>query len=250
MRDLQNFTADEATKLGGKNQEWATQDLYEAIEHGTFPTWTIQFSTKTVEEAAEYRYDVKDLTKDWYDAKWYDVGKLTLDRNPRNYFAEIEQSHFSPSNMIPGWAPSEDPVLQSRLFSYNDAGRYRLGANVAQIPVNCPFSTVANFDRDGAGSVLGNQGDRPMHPASWDAYRYEEKVRPPKIKLEKGAYVEHFSYAIKDIDYEQPRHFFDKVLGDEDKKNFMKNWAEALVSVSATDSFIWSSRGVCQALML
>lgn len=210
--------------------------MYEAIDNGKPPSWTIQFSTKTEAEAAAYRYDVNDLTKDWYDAVWHDVGKLTLDQNPRNYFAEIEQSHFSPSNMIPGWAPSEDPVLQSRLFSYNDAGRYRLGANAAQIPVNCPLSTVANFDRDGHSTVLGNQGDRPMYPASWDPYRYEKQVVFPKVNLKPGAKVEHFSSKIKDIDYEQPRYFFEQVLSDHDKANFMDNWAGALSMVSGRHS--------------
>ena len=113
------------------------------------------------EKAATYRWNPFDVTKIWphKDYPLLDLGKLELNRNPKNYFAEVEQSAFSPSHTVPGIEPSEDRMLQGRLFSYPDTHRHRLGANYDQIPVNCPYKArVANMIRDGPMCVNGNQG--------------------------------------------------------------------------------------------
>jgi len=117
-------------------------------------------------DAENYRYDVLDITKVWShkDYPLQKVGKVTLNRNPENYFADVEQSAFSPSHFVPGIEPSADKILQGRLFSYPDAQRYRLGVNYKQIPINCPYKArVATCTRDGAATVNGNSGNAPNY---------------------------------------------------------------------------------------
>lgn len=114
-------------------------------------------------EAASYEWDINDITKVWphSDYPLIRVGKLTLNRNPKNYFAEVEQAAFSPSHMVPGIEPSNDKMLQGRLFSYPDTHRHRLGKNYDQIPINCPYrARVHNYQRDGNMTVNGNQGSQ------------------------------------------------------------------------------------------
>ncbi|PWN33904.1 catalase-like protein [Meira miltonrushii] len=230
---IKNFTAAEATQIGGENQEWATKDLFDSIEAKQYPSWTVKFAVKTPEEGKKYRYNVNDLTKDWLDATWYEVGKMTLNQNPRNYFDEIESSHFSPSNMVPGWAPSEDPVLQSRLFSYNDAGRYRIGSNYNKLPVNCPFNTVGNYDRSGVMPVTGDYGNQPIYPSSAGTYKpaSKDETVAPLIKLYNNATIETYVGEATDIDYEQPRYFYQH-LSANDKKNLHSNFAGAMSKVT------------------
>jgi catalase len=121
----------------------------------------------TPEQAEKFRYNVLDLTKVWphKDYPLRPFGKIVLDENPKNYFAEIEQIAFSPSHLVPGMEPSADPVLQSRLFSYPDTHRHRLGVNYQQLPVNAPIVPVANFQRDGPAAYV-NQGARPNYHGS------------------------------------------------------------------------------------
>lgn len=114
-----------------KDPDYATRDLFEAIKKEEFPSWSFYVQVMPVAEAAAYRYDVLDVTKVWShkDYPLIPVGKMTLNRNPQNYFAETEQSAFSPSHLVPGIEPSADKLLQGRLFSYPDTQRYRLGVN-------------------------------------------------------------------------------------------------------------------------
>jgi catalase len=123
--------------------------------------------TMTPGQAEQFRYNILDLTKVWphSDYPLRPVGKMILDKNPENYFAEVEQAAYSPSHLVPGIEPSADPVLQARLFSYPDTHRYRLGVNYQQLPVNKPLVPVANFQRDGF-MALDNQGTRPNYQSS------------------------------------------------------------------------------------
>jgi catalase len=200
---VKNLTAAESTRWGGENPEQATQDLFEAIERGEHPSWTVKMAIKTEEEARNYRYSVLDLTKDWLDAEYQTVGRLTLDQNPVNFHEEIEQAHFSPSNMVPGWRESEDPVLQARLFSYNDAARHRIGANYLSVPVNCPFAS-ATFNRDGHMSVDGNAGSQPNYPSSAGTYRLAEPQAMMSPMLPSNAHHIMWESTVSDVDYEQP----------------------------------------------
>ncbi|SMY24970.1 unnamed protein product [Zymoseptoria tritici ST99CH_1A5] len=234
---IKNFTAAEAAKVSGDNDAWATKELYDAIEGGDYPSWTVGIATMTEEEAANYRYDILDLTKDWLNVTYHEIGRITLTQNPSNYFAEIEQSHFTPGNMIPGWEPSADPVLQSRLFAYGDATRYRLGANADDIPVNSPISSVANFDRDGHLSQVGNQGSRKNFPAEFiDPINVVDRDATT-IDVETGSRSVYWESKLdEDVDYEQPRLFYES-FSRMDKDHLYSNIAGTLVNVDNVEVF-------------
>lgn len=228
---IKNFTASEAKAIRGENDAWATQELYDSIEAGNYPSWTVGIATMTEEQAANYRYDIQDLTKDWLNVTYHEVGRMVLTQNPENYFAEIEQAHFSPGNMVPGWEPSNDPVLQSRLFAYDDAGRYRLGNNYNGIPVNCPFASVANFDRDGYLAQHGNQGSRKNFPAEYiDPINVIERPGTVIEQPLNGSTVHWQSQIEGDIDYEQPRIYYES-MSDMDKDHLHSNIAGTLTNV-------------------
>jgi catalase len=117
-------------------------------------------------DGESYKYDIYDVTKVWphSDYPLIPVGKMVLNKNPENYFAEVEQAAFAPTNLVPGIEPSNDKMLQGRLFSYPDTHRHRLGPNFDQIPINCPYKArVANYQRDGPMTVNGNQGSEPVY---------------------------------------------------------------------------------------
>ncbi|KAH8832133.1 catalase-domain-containing protein [Flagelloscypha sp. PMI_526] len=221
---VKNFTNAEATKMQGENPDFATQDLYERIEKGDYPGWTMYAQILTPSDAQKFKYNVLDLTKQWFaeDVKPVEIGKFYLTQNPSNYFAEIEQAAFSPSKLVEGWGPSADPVLQARLFSYADTQRYRLGVNYQQIPVNCPLNAVANFERDGAMNVLGNQGARPNYLSTMDPIKLP--VRPYIDDTHQkwtGGAVSSLA-AITEIDFDCPRRFW-KSLSQKDKDCLISN---------------------------
>ncbi|SJM88862.1 related to Catalase T [Zygosaccharomyces bailii] len=167
---VEGFSDEEAAKLHGQT-DYNTQEFYNRIASGGKPAWTVYVQTMTPEQAENFTYSVNDLTKVWPHSQFplRRAGRIILDQNPVNYFAEVEQAAFSPSHLIPGIEPSNDPVLQSRLYSYPDSHRYRLGVNYQQLPVNrprtfesgsgCPF-LAGNFQRDGY-MAFDNQRDRP-----------------------------------------------------------------------------------------
>ncbi|KAG2074397.1 catalase-domain-containing protein [Suillus decipiens] len=159
---IKNNTNSEAIVQAGENPDFGVQDLFDAIEAGDYPSWTVYWQIMTPEQAENFQYNIFDPTKEWpvEDVPLQEIGRITLVQNPTNFFAEIEQLGFSPASMPYGLEPSEDPVLQARLFAYNDAQRYRTGVNSKQLPINCPLNPVANFERDGA-MAFNNQGKRP-----------------------------------------------------------------------------------------
>ena len=126
-----------------KDKDFSTSDLFNSIAKGNFPSWTWYVQLMPEKDAENYRFYVLDITKVWShkDYPLHRVGKLTLNRNPENYHAEVEQSAFAPSHLVPGIEPSNDKMLQGRLFSYPDTHRYRLGKNYERIPINCPYTT-------------------------------------------------------------------------------------------------------------
>ncbi|WP_184346644.1 catalase [Streptomyces olivoverticillatus] len=149
---VKSLPQDEANKLAGEDPDSHQRDLREAIERGDFPTWTVQVQIMPAAEAENYRFNPFDLTKVWphEDYPPIEIGKLELNRNPENIFAEVEQSIFSPAHFVPGIGPSPDKMLQGRLFAYGDAHRYRVGINADHLPVNRPHATVARTNsRDG-----------------------------------------------------------------------------------------------------
>jgi catalase len=168
LQGVRNFTAAEASEMQGKDFNHATRDLHDAIELGSFPEWELHVQLMPVDHIERYAFDPLDPTKVWPEDMYplQKVGTMTLNRNPVNYFAEVEQSAFSPSALVPGIEPSEDKLLQGRLFSYPDTQRYRLGANYLHIPVNCPYATVRNHQRDGAMTMQANPSPVNYEPNS------------------------------------------------------------------------------------
>ncbi len=184
---IENFTASEASAMVGNDPDHATRDLFDTIKDGGTAEWEVQIQVMTEEEAATYRFDPFDVTKVWPhgDYPCRTIGSLVLDRNPKNYFAEIEQAAFAPSNLIPGIEPSPDKMLQGRLFAYQDAHRYRLGANYTQIPVNCPYMArqAANHQRDGM-MYDGAAEDAPNYePNSFDEIHEAPEHNPTPMAV-------------------------------------------------------------------
>ena len=158
---IRTLTNEEAARIGGENPESHQVDLLEAIDQGAYPSWTLKVQIMPTEEAKDYRFNPFDLTKVWPHADFplQEVGRLVLDRNPDNYFSDVEQAGFDPGHFVPGIGPSPDKMLQGRLFAYGDAHRYRLGINHTQLPVNRPHATEAdNYGRDGSMRFDGNKG--------------------------------------------------------------------------------------------
>ncbi|RCW44933.1 catalase [Paenibacillus prosopidis] len=168
LQGVRNFTAAEASDMQGKDFNHATRDLYDAIELGSFPEWELHVQLMPLDHVERYSFDPLDPTKVWPEDMYplQKVGTMTLNRNPVNYFAEVEQSAFSPSALVPGIEPSEDKLLQGRLFSYPDTQRYRLGANYLNIPVNCPYAPVRNHQRDGAMTMKADPSPVNYEPNS------------------------------------------------------------------------------------
>lgn len=161
-----HLDAAEAEAIAGADADYYRRDLFEAIERGDFPQWDVFVQVMPYEEAKTYRFNPFDLTKVWPHADYplIEVGTLTLDRNPQNFFAEIEQAAFSPANTVPGIGISPDKMLMARVFSYPDAQRYRVGTNYNQLPVNAPHAApVANYSQDGAQRHHFNSPTTPVY---------------------------------------------------------------------------------------
>lgn len=157
---VKNLSPDVAAKLAGENPDYHTEDLFNAIEKGDFPSWKLYVQIMPLEDADTYHFDPFDVTKVWSqkDYPLIEVGRMVLDRNPENYFAEVEQATFSPGTLVPGIDVSPDKMLQGRLFAYSDAHRYRVGANHQALPINRPRSEVNNYQRDGQMRFDDNGG--------------------------------------------------------------------------------------------
>lgn len=159
---VKNLDVKLAAQLAGENPDYHTEDLFNAIDTGDFPAWRLHVQIMPVEDADTYRFDPFDVTKVWSqkDYPLIEVGRMVLDRNPENYFAEVEQATFSPGSFVPGIEASPDKMLQGRLFAYGDAHRYRVGANHNHLPINRPIAEVNNNQRDGAMNATNN-GEAP-----------------------------------------------------------------------------------------
>ena len=178
---VENLSNEEAEKLAGSDSDAHRRDLFEAIEAGEFPSWTLSVQIMPYDEAKDYRFNPFDLTKVWSkkDYPRIEVGRLTLNQNPTNHFAEIEQAAFSPSNMVPGTGVSPDKMLLARTFSYPDAQRNRVGTNYNQLPVNAPKTVMNSYDKEGSMQYY-HSGAAPVYaPNSYGrAYQDVEIVEP------------------------------------------------------------------------
>lgn len=165
QQGIKNLSNEEAAAIIAHDRESHGRDLFEAIERGDFPRWKLYIQVMTESQAVAHRENPFDITKIWKHSEYplMEVGILELNRNPENYFADVEQAAFNPAHIVPGIGLSPDKLLQGRLFSYGDAQRYRLGVNHDQIPVNRAHCPVHSFHRDGQMRVDGNQGARKSY---------------------------------------------------------------------------------------
>ncbi|WP_281648273.1 catalase [Parendozoicomonas sp. Alg238-R29] len=190
QQGIKNLTDEESEKLVGKDRESHQKDLFESIEKGDYPKWNLKVQVMSEAAAAEVSYNPFDLTKVWphKDYPLMDVGVMELNRNPENYFAEVEQSAFNPASIVPGIGFSPDKMLQGRLFSYGDAQRYRLGVNHNSIPVNAPHCPVHGYHRDGQMRVDGNYGSTiGYEPNSEGEWREQPEYGEPPLELSGAA---------------------------------------------------------------
>ncbi|SEK53969.1 catalase [Rhodococcus maanshanensis] len=233
QQGIKNLTDAEAAELVGSDRESHQRDLFDAIEAGDFPKWKLCVQIMPEADAEKVPYHPFDLTKVWPkgDYPLIEVGEWELNRNPDNYFAEVEQAAFNPAHVVPGISFSPDRMLQGRLFSYGDAQRYRLGVNNFQIPVNAPRSPVHNFHRDGAMRVDGNQGGSLHYePNSYGKWQEQPQYRNPAQAV--GAVADHFDYREDDDNYfSQPRVLFNN-MSDEQKQVLFDNTARAINGAS------------------
>ncbi|MGI6176626.1 MAG: catalase [Christensenellales bacterium] len=188
---IKNLTDEEAGELCGRDRESHGRDLFEAIEHGDFPKWKMYVQIMTEEQAKKHYENPFDITKIWRKKEFplIEVGVLELNRNPENFFAEVEQAAFTPAHVVPGIGFSPDKFLQGRLFSYGDAQRYRLGINHNLIPVNRAKCEVSDYHRDGAMRVDDNYGRTPAYTPNSDGYwTPQPDVAEPPLDLEGAMY--------------------------------------------------------------
>ncbi|MEW4488522.1 catalase [Thalassoglobus sp. JC818] len=227
-----HWTNAEAEEVVGKTRESTQEDLFSSIENGDFPKWRVCVQVMPEEEADKTPYNPFDLTKVWPhgDYPLIDVGVMELNRNPQNYFAEIEQAAFSPSNKVPGIGFSPDKMLQARIFSYADAHRHRLGTHYESLPVNTPKCPVHHYHKDG-------QMNFACHNANADAY-YEPNsfggpVERPEFKeppLKISGDADRYDHREGNDDYSQPRALFN-LFNDDQKNRLFSNIADAMQGV-------------------
>ena len=229
QQGIQNLTNAEAAEVVGQDRESNQKDLFEAIERGDFPKWTMYVQIMPELEAEKVPYHPFDLTKVWPKADYplIEVGEFELNRNPANYFAEVEQAAFNPANVVPGISFSPDKMLQGRLFSYGDAQRYRLGVNHGQIPVNAPRCPVHSYHRDGAMRMDGNYGSTlGYEPNGYGQWQEQPDFREPPLKINGAA--DHWDFRQDDADYfSQPRALF-RLMTPAQQQALFDNTARAM----------------------
>lgn len=209
QQGIKNLSDAEATEIIGRDRESHQRDLLEAIDRGDFPKWTLYIQIMPEADASKVPYNPFDLTKVWPhgDYPLIEVGVVELNRNPENFFAEVEQSAFNPAAVVPGISFSPDKMLQARLFSYGDAQRYRLGVNHHQIPVNAPKCPVHSYHRDGAMRTDGNHGATlGYEPNSYGQWQEQPDFREPPLSVEGAA--DHWNHREDTDYYSQPGNLF------------------------------------------
>lgn len=221
---IKNIHPKDAERLAGENPDYAQDDLFHAIAKGDFPKWTMYVQIMTKEQADNLPFNPFDLTKVWSQKQFplIEVGEFELNRNPDNYFAEVEQAAFAPSNVVPGIGFSPDKMLQGRVFAYADAQRYRVGTNYGQLPVNAPKCPYHNYQRDGQMRFDGNFGGAPNYePNSIEtAPKQAPQFSEPPLPVD-GA-VARWNHRDDGDYYSQPRALF-QLMNAEQKQLLIDN---------------------------
>lgn len=227
---IQNFTREEAVQMAGQDPDYATRDLFNAIAQGDHPSWTVSVQVMPFDAAYSYSFDPFDVTKVWHyrDYPLQPIGRIVLDRNPQNYFADVEQAAFSPANVVPGIGFSPDKLLQGRLFAYADTHRYRLGVNHALIPVNRPINEVSNHQRDGAMRTDSNgSGTANYEPNSFGGPTERPADAQPPLPVSGVAGSHPY---IQNDHYTQPGDLY-RLMTPAEKARLVSNIAASMETV-------------------
>jgi catalase len=219
VQGIKNLTDEEAQKIVGHDRESHQRDLFDSITRQDFPKWRLMVQIMPEKDAGKTAYNPFDLTKVWPHKEYplIDVGVMELNRNPENYFAEVEQSAFSPANMVPGISHSPDKMLQFRIFSYADAHRYRLGVNYESLPVNKPHAEVNTYHRDGAMRFDGNVGGAVNYePNSLEGPAEDHQFKEPPLKISGDA--DRYDHRHGNDDYTQAGNLYRLMPGPEQER--------------------------------
>ncbi|MDH4157533.1 MAG: catalase [candidate division Zixibacteria bacterium] len=228
---IQCLTDEEAAGIIASDRESHQRDLFESIKKGDFPRWHLKIQVMSEEQAGRTSYNPFDLTKVWPHGEFplIDVGVLELNRNPENYFAEVEQSAFSPASVVPGIGHSPDKMLQFRVFSYADAHRYRLGVNYESLPVNRPHCEVNTYYRDGEMRFDGNYGgDVNYEPNTAGGPEEDARFKEPPMKLSGDA--DRYDHREGNDDYTQAGNLY-RLMPDDEKSRLHQAIAGAMAGV-------------------
>ncbi|GEM75556.1 catalase [Vibrio sagamiensis] len=231
QQGIKNLTDQEAEFIIGKDRESHQRDLYEAIERQEFPKWKMFIQIMPELEADKVSFNPFDLTKVWSqkDYPLIPVGEFELNRNPENFYAEVEQSAFNPAAVVPGISFSPDKMLQGRLFAYGDAQRYRLGVNHHQIPINAPRCPVHSYHRDGAMRVDNNFGSTiGYEPNSQEEWIEQPDFSEPPLRIDGSA--EHYDHHL-DKDYFSQAGALFRLMSSEQRQTLFDNTARAMEGV-------------------
>jgi catalase len=233
LQGHKHYTNRESAEVIGKSRETYQEELFGAIENGQFPKWRMMIQVMPETDADKTSYNPFDLTKVWPHAEYplIEVGIVELNRNADNYFAEIEQAAYSPSNIIPGIGFSPDKMLQARIFSYADAHRYRLGTHYEALPVNAPKSGAHHYHKDGSMRFFQNDTGNPdvyYEPNSIGGPKEAPQYREPPLKISGDA--DRYNHRIGNDDYTQPGNLF-RMFTAEQKNRLMDNIADAMQGV-------------------
>ncbi|MDN4480521.1 catalase [Demequina muriae] len=240
---VHHLTGDEAAQLAGSDADHHIRDLYTHIEDGDFPRWKLSVQVMPYEDAKTYRFNPFDLTKVWPhgDYPLIEVGSMELNRNPENYFGEIEQAAFAPSNFVPGIGPSPDKMLIARIFSYADAQRYRVGTNHAQLPVNAPRNVhqdAHSYSKEGSMRYSFSSADTPVYAPNSRGGAHADPARAAESGgWESDGEMVRTAAALhpEDDDFGQAGTMYRDVFNDEEKSRFLEQITGHVGAVKADD---------------
>ena len=231
LQGIETLTNKEAESIVGKDRESNQRDLFENIEKGNFPKWSFEIQIMSEEEAKKCSFNPFDLTKVWPhgDYPMIKVGTMTLNENPKNYFQQVEQAAFSPSNIVPGISYSPDKMLQARIFSYPDAQRYRVGTHYEMLPVNRPIVEVNTYNLDGSMNFDIKEPTKAFYePNSFDGPVEDASYLEPDLAV--GDIAKRYDHRVGNDDFSQPRALF-LLMSNSQKEQLFSNIKDAMAGV-------------------
>ncbi|MEA9392544.1 catalase [Acerihabitans sp. TG2] len=233
LQGIKNLLPEEADRLAASDPDYAQRDLFTAIEQGNFPRWRVCIQIMKEQEATDRAVNPFDVTKVWSQKEYplQEVGIFELNRNPRNYFAEVEQAAFAPSNIVPGIGLSPDKMLQGRVFAYADAQRYRIGTNYQQLPVNAPQCPYHHYQRDGAMRFDGNSGGEPNYEPNSIANTPKQTPSYAEPALNFSGAADRYDHRLDEDDYSQAGDLF-RLMSPQQKSQLLMNITRSMDSVS------------------